>query len=90
MFAQSMFEIVFSCGEEMETPVEFKEAWNHNDSTEKEKWREAIMHELKCMKKRKVWDVEYPNKKPRTIGLKWVFKMKKRSKLCVDYLTAVS
>ena len=53
MFAQSMFEIVFSCGEEMETPVQFKEAWNHNDNVEKKKWREAIMHELKCMKKEK-------------------------------------
>ena len=36
-------------------PNTFDEAWNHEDLTERELWREAIRKELSDMIKRKVW-----------------------------------
>ena len=61
-------------------PKTFEEAWNHPNSEEREKWREAIRKEIHDMNKRKVW--KHVNKKEipshrRLIGCKWVFAIKR-------------
>ena len=70
-------------------PSNFDSAWNHPDKNQRMKWREAIKKEFGDMMKYKVWrkiprsEVPYER---RTIGSKWVFKIKRdgrfRARLC--------
>ena len=56
-------------------PNNFNDAWFHPDDQEQKKWREAIQKELGDIQKRNVWSV-IDKKGQRTIGLRWVFKIK--------------
>ncbi|KAL7563775.1 hypothetical protein ACA910_020459 [Epithemia clementina (nom. ined.)] len=63
-----------------EEPKNFQEAWHHPDELKREKWREAIQKELRCMRLKGVWRVIERNKIPpsrRLIGNKRVFKVKR-------------
>jgi Reverse transcriptase (RNA-dependent DNA polymerase) len=61
-------------------PANFKEAWFHEDSNSREKWRMAIMKEYDDMTHKQVWKVTKKASVPKErklIGSKWVFKIKK-------------
>jgi hypothetical protein len=58
----------------------FKHAWNHDNETEKEGWRNAIKKEFKNMEERKVWEIvktDEIQKDRKPIRCKWVFKKKR-------------
>ena len=61
------------------TPSEFKNEWNHHQCSSKIKWIEAIKKEVDNMNRRSVWSIidkkDLPENK-KTLGLKWVFKIK--------------
>jgi Reverse transcriptase (RNA-dependent DNA polymerase) len=63
-----------------EEPKTFDEAWNHQDSVMREKWRNAINKEFEEMNKKQVWEVikkvDIPQNR-RTIKCKWIFKIKR-------------
>jgi len=67
--------IVYECEEiHMEgEPTSFEEAMR---STEASKWQEAMVDELKSMSANKVWDLEEISEGAKTVGCKWVYKMK--------------
>ena len=61
-------------------PTTFREAWDHSDEQQREKWRTTIRKELKDMTNRGVfrkvkWN-KMPNRK-RCVKHKWVFKVKR-------------
>ena len=53
----------------------YEKSWNCENINHREKWRSAILKELNDIKKSKVFDVVSGLNK-RTIGVKWVFKVK--------------
>jgi hypothetical protein len=60
-------------------PQTFHEAWNHQDSNEKNKWRTAIKKEFHDMLSKKVWRQVNKSNMPencKPLGTKWVFKRK--------------
>ena len=71
--------IVYECEEvQMEDePTSFEEAMR---STEASKWQEAMEDELKSMSTNKVWDLENIPEGAKTVGCKWVYKVKRDSK----------
>jgi len=71
--------IVYECEEvQMEDePTSFEEAMR---STEASKWQEAMEDELKSMSTNNVWDLEEIPKVAKTVGGKWVYKVKRDSK----------
>jgi len=71
--------IVYECEEvQMEDePTSFEEAMR---STEASKWQEAMEDELKSMSTNKVWDLEKIPEGAKTVGCKWVYKVKRDSK----------
>jgi hypothetical protein len=65
---------------EAKVPINFQEAWDHPDTTEKKLWREAIKGEFKHMIEKKVWRKVKRRDIPtgrRLIGNKWVFLIKR-------------
>jgi Reverse transcriptase (RNA-dependent DNA polymerase) len=63
-----------------ENPKSFEEAWNHPDSFQREKWREAILKEFAKMEHCKVWKkvkrTDIPQGR-RCVKHKWVFEWKR-------------
>ena len=61
-------------------PKMFKDAWNHPDPYQRDKWRIAINKEYGDMKSRKVWKkikrIMIPSNR-RCVKSKWVFKIKR-------------
>ena len=61
-------------------PTNFEEAWENPDLQTRKKWREAIIKEINEMVNKQVWqEVKLKDvpKGRKTIGSKWVFKLKK-------------
>ena len=61
-------------------PATFREAWDHPEEQQREKWRAAIRKELKDMTNRGVFRKVKRNKMPngkRCVKHKWVFKVKR-------------
>jgi Reverse transcriptase (RNA-dependent DNA polymerase)/gag-polypeptide of LTR copia-type len=58
-------------------PTNFKEAWYHEDTNLRTKWREAVKKELFDMMSKGVWRECTLPKERKLIGNKWVFKLKK-------------
>jgi hypothetical protein len=61
-------------------PRGYKEAWNHPDKVQREKWREAIGKEFRDMSDRKVWKKIKRSEMPqgrRCVKHKWVMKIKR-------------
>ena len=61
-------------------PTSFADAWNHQDPSQKSKWRDGICLEFNQMLKNGVWNRKGEDKLPadrKGIGTKWVFKIKK-------------
>ena len=58
-------------------PTSFEEAMSRPDAS---KWLEAMEDELKSMSSNKVWDLEEVPKGAKTVGCKWVYKIKYDSK----------
>ena len=54
-------------------PSSFREAMEGPDS---EKWQEAMREEMQSMSDNQVWELVDPNPGLRTIGCKWIFKIK--------------
>ena len=66
--------------DEYDEPTKFKEAWNHEDKFQQDKWREAITKEFKDMNRRKVWKKMKRRDIPegrRCVKQKWIFKIKR-------------
>ncbi|MGL5934163.1 MAG: reverse transcriptase domain-containing protein, partial [Cetobacterium sp.] len=63
-----------------ENPKTFMEAWNHPDTFQREKWREAIEKEFAKMERNKVWRkfkrVDIPQGR-RCVKHKWIFEWKR-------------
>ena len=75
MLTNLIFEVSESkCPQE---PITFSDAWDNEDQSERELWREAIRKEFKDLRNRNVWRTIPRQKNMRTIRLKWVFKIKK-------------
>ena len=66
-------EMEFDLGED-DDPVSFKEAM---ESSNKDKWLEAMEDELTSMSNNKVWDLIDKSNSINPIGCKWVFKTKR-------------
>jgi Reverse transcriptase (RNA-dependent DNA polymerase) len=70
-------------------PQTFRDAWHHDDATEREGWMGAIKKEMQSMLSKQVWTpvllTDIPSGR-KLIGSKWVFKLKKnkvyRARLC--------
>jgi hypothetical protein len=66
--------------DKMIEPTKYKDAWDHPEKFQREKWREAINTEMKNMAQRKVFKkikrVNMP-KGRRCVKHKWVFKIKR-------------
>ena len=62
--------------QDSDEPTNFEEACHHPNSSYRQKWQEAIKKELYEMRERKVWSKIKRRNGMRTIGLKWVFKVK--------------
>lgn len=77
--AEFVFHTVVENGKDDE-PERFKEAWYHEELTERGKWRNAIKKEFGDMIRRGVWKrvnkCDVPEGK-KLLGTKWVFKKKK-------------
>ena len=61
-------------------PTSFSDAWDHQDPSQKLKWREPIYLEFNQMLKNSVWNCKGEDKLPadqKGIGTRWVFKIKK-------------
>ena len=61
-------------------PPGFKEAWNHEDPQDRQKWRDGIIKEFRDMRTRKVWKIVNIKDIPpdrRLIGCRWVNKRKR-------------
>ena len=67
-------------------PLTFKQAWFHDNLEDRNKWRAAIMKEIKCMLGKGVWEdmtrekfdkLDPSDKIKRPIGCRWVFKIKR-------------
>jgi len=71
----SYLEIPKNNFEDINDPVRFDEDWNHKDKNERLKWRISIKEELDEILKKKVW-TEIEDNGQKTIGLRWVFKIK--------------
>ena len=77
--------------------ITFSDAWNYDDDSSKNKWRESIIKEFIDLYKRNVFEiVEKSSIKTlvkRPIGLKWVFNIKDdgrfRSRLVAQGFTQV-
>ncbi|KAL6175649.1 hypothetical protein ACLB2K_052288 [Fragaria x ananassa] len=65
-------DIEFDVGE-LDDPTTFKEAIESSNS---QKWEEAMVSELKSMKANDVWKLVQLPKNAKTIGCKWVYKTK--------------
>jgi hypothetical protein len=61
-------------------PKKYHEAWDHPETYQRDKWREAMRKEFKDMETRKVWKkikrVDMPRGR-RCVKNKWVFKIKR-------------
>ena len=80
-----------------EVPLTFREAWDHEDPTERKLWREAIRKEFHDMIRRGVWRDFKTSQVPkdrRLIGCKWVFRIKNdgrhRARLCALGYTQIA
>ena len=63
-----------------EEPKNFQQAWNHEDTNQREKWRTAIKKEFADMNNRNVWRNYKRHDLPhnrRCVKCKWVFKIKR-------------
>jgi Reverse transcriptase (RNA-dependent DNA polymerase) len=72
-----------------ENPKSYKEAWNHKDPFQREKWREAITKELTKMEEKKVWhkiSQSQLEKDQRCVKLKWVLEIKRDGRFCARLL----
>lgn len=66
--------------DELETPNNFNEVYNHPEEWERNRWREAIQKELNKMKAHGVWKKSNRNEKPRDrrcVKSRWVFDIKR-------------
>ena len=80
--AHLLIDHCFAQEEEVEydEPTKFKDAWDHEDPKQREKWRDAINKELNDMKNRNVWTLIPRTQIPRDrrcVKSKWVFKVKR-------------
>jgi hypothetical protein len=62
-------------------PTLFEEAMRSNHS---QKWLEAMQDEMKSMNTNNVWDLEEIPNGAKTVGCKWVYKIKCDSKGIVE------
>ena len=63
-----------------DVPAKFREAWDHPDPWQREKWRSGINAEFAKMNKNKVWRKEKRSNMPpgrRCVKHKWVFDIKR-------------
>ena len=66
--------------EEVSEPTKFREAWDHEDPTQRDKWRDAIKKELSDMINRGIFRKVKRSSMPqgkRCVKNKWVFKIKR-------------
>jgi hypothetical protein len=72
--------IALFTGKIIEEPTTFEDAWNCEDPTDREKWRNAIKKEFDDMEDKKVWDIiskeDVPGER-RYIKCRWIFKVKR-------------
>jgi hypothetical protein len=66
-------------------PTSYEEAMRSPHSS---KWREAIEDEMRSMSVNQVWKLEEIPKRAKTIGYKWVYKIKCDSKGNIDRFKA--
>jgi hypothetical protein len=58
-------------------PTLFEEAMR---SAHSQRWLEAMRHEIRSIRTNQVWDLEEISKGVKTVGCKWVYKIKRDSK----------
>jgi hypothetical protein len=66
--------------DKLEEPKKYYEAWDHPETYQREKWRDAIRKEFRDMETRKVWKKIKRRDMPRgrrCVKNKWVFKIKR-------------
>jgi hypothetical protein len=66
-------------------PTSYEEAMRSHHSS---KWREAIEDEIRSMSVNKVWKLEEISKGAKTVGCKWVYKIKRDSKRNINRFKA--
>ena len=95
--AHALMALVGGTDTSKNVPLNFREAWDHADITERNLWRDAIKKEFKDMIDRKVWRNHKKNDVPknrRLIGNKWIFRIKNdgrhRARLCAIGYTQVA
>ena len=66
-------------------PTSYEEAMRSVHSSE---WLEAMKDEMKSMSSNGVWDLEEIPKRAKTIGCKWVYKVKRDSRGNVERFKA--
>jgi hypothetical protein len=62
-------------------PTSYEEAMR---SPHLSKWREAMEDEMRYMSTNQVWKLEEIPKRAKTVGCKWVYKIKRDSKENID------
>ena len=72
-------------GMEKDDPINFRQAMESSNS---QKWIDAMNEEIKSMKDNDVWDLVPLPKGVKPIGCKWIFKTKRNSKGDVDIYKA--
>ena len=83
MYGPSSVDVALIAGDTEEIPEEpktFREAWDHSDPVQREKWRTAIRKEFHDMISRGVWRKIKRRDMPqdrRCVRHKWVFKIKR-------------
>ncbi|KAG7588878.1 Reverse transcriptase RNA-dependent DNA polymerase [Arabidopsis suecica] len=56
-----------------------EEPWDYNEAKESKEWRDACAEEISSIEKNRTWDLVDLPIGAQTIGLKWVFKIKRNS-----------
>jgi len=55
-----------------------EEPTSYEEATKNENWRNAMMSEILSIEKNRTWELTDLPKNHKTVGIKWIFKLKKK------------
>ena len=58
-----------------------EELWCFEDAIQEKVWKDTCQDEISSIIKNKTWDLEDLSERAKAIGLKWIFKIKRYSKV---------